>query len=125
MESAGGVTKKFLLTLVVVGMCFGMVGRVSQRPLIPGEIAAERERQIQVTTRIYEGKTSEEVLLAADRVFRLADDDYNVLHQGTSLQAQRNWLVYIVIATSKGTDTWVVQAFPVENGTKVTAAHNG
>lgn len=117
--------KKLLLTLAVAGMCFGMVGCASQKPLTPEEIAAERERQIQMTTRVYEGKTPEEVLLAADRVFRLADDDYNVSHQGTSLQAQRNWLIYIVIAASKGTDTWVVQTFPVENGTKVIAMHNG
>lgn len=116
--------KKLFLALVVAGMCFGMGGCASQKPLTPEEIAAERERQIQMVTRIYEGKTSEEVLLAVDRVFRLADDDYVISHQGNMLQAKRNWFIYAVLAITTGTDTWIVQTSPVENGIQVTAIHS-
>lgn len=119
--------KKLLLTLVVAGMCFGMVGCATQKPLTPEEIAAERERQIQMTTRIYEGKTPDEVLHSADMVFRLADDNYIIYyeglsyHQGLSLQAQRR----SVIDAARATETWVVQFFYVKNGTKVVAMHSG
>ena len=113
--------KKLLLTLVVAGMCFGMVGCATQKPLTPEEIAAERERQIQMTTRIYEGKTPDEVLHSADMVFRLADDNYLIYHQGLSLQAQRR----SVIDAAMATETWVVQASYVGNRTKVVAMHSG
>lgn len=113
--------KKLLLTLVVAGMCFGMVGCATQKPLTSEEIAAERERQIQMTTRIYEGKTPDEVLHSADMVFRLADDNYLIYHQGLSLQAQRR----SVIDAAMATETWVVQASYVGNRTKVVAMHSG
>lgn len=113
--------KKFLLMLVVAGMCFGMVGCATQKPLTPEEIAAERERQIQMTTRIYEGKTPDEVLSAADMVFRLADDNYIIYYQGLSSQAQRR----SVIDAAMATETWVVQVSYVKNGTKVVVMHSG
>lgn len=68
------------------------VGCAQKKPLTPEEIAAERERQIAATTRIYEGKTPEEVLLAAATVFRLADDDYTCFAL-PKFYSGKTWLV--------------------------------
>lgn len=116
--------RKLILALVVMISSLGIIGCSQKKPLTLQEIAAERERQIQMTTRTYEGKTPEEVLLAADRVFRLADDDYVISHQGNMLQAKRNWFIYAILAITTGTDTWIVQTLPLENGTQVIAIHS-
>lgn len=95
------------------------------RQLTPEESIAERERHIRMVTREYEGKTPQEILLAADRIFRLADDDYRVAHSETALQAQRNWMLYLVITAAFGIDSWIVETWPTEKGTKVIARHSG
>ena len=103
---------------------FRGVGCAPKRLLTPQEIEAERDRQLRMVTRVYEGKSSEEILRAADRVFRLADDDYNVSHTQNSVHAQRNWMIYLVLALAMGTDSWTISTEPVENGIKVTAMHS-
>lgn len=113
----------FLLALALV-VAVG-AGCAATKPLTPEEIAAERDRQMKMITRVYVDKKPEEVLLAADRVFRLADDDYEVSHSPTALQAQRNWTIFLVISASTGIDTWIVEAYPAEVGTKVIARHSG
>lgn len=110
---------KKLLFLVLVLLISIVVGCAQKKPLTPEEIAAERERQIAATTRMYEGKTPEEVLLAAARVFRLADDDYSVSHLQNSIQAKRSWYHFFALALSSGTDDWTVTATEEGNGTKV------
>lgn len=110
--------KKLGFLALVMVMALG-VGCAQKKPLTPEEIAAERERQIAATTRIYEGKTPEEVLLAAATVFRLADDDYTVSHSQNSIQAKRGWYHFFTLALSSGTDDWIVTATEEANGTKV------
>lgn len=102
--------------LLIAAMCAGCA---QHKPLTPEEIAAERERQIASTTRIYKDKTVEDVLLAADRVFRLADDDYSVSHSQNSIQAKRGWYHFFALALSSGTDDWTVTATAEPEGTKV------
>jgi hypothetical protein len=46
--------------------------------MTPEEIATEYEGQLKMSTRVYLDKKAEDVILAADRVFRLADDDYAI-----------------------------------------------
>ncbi len=111
----------WMAVAVLVAMGAGCAGK----QLTPEEAAAERERQLRMTTRVYEGKTPKEILLAADRIFRLADDDYKIAHTETMMQAQRPWMIYLVISAAFGTDTWLIETFPVENGTKVVARHSG
>lgn len=107
-----------LLACVLVSGC-------TQKVLTPQEIEAERNRQIRMVTRYYPDKTAQEVLLAADRVFRLADDDYTISHSPTGLQAQRNWMLFLLISASRGTDTWTVTTEPIpEGGVKVIAMHS-
>lgn len=114
---------KRLLMLVLMAVAM-VAGGCTSKPLSPEEIAAERDRQLQMITRIYQGKTTQDVLLAADRVFRLADDDYSVNHSPTSIQAQRRWMLYLVISAAFGTDTWNISTEPVEGGVKVMAMHS-
>lgn len=113
-----------LLALAVV-VAVG-AGCAAKKPMTPDEIAAERDRQLKMISRVYEDKSPQEVLLAADRIFRLADDDYNVSHSPTALQAQRNWMIYMVISAAMGTDNWMVSTETLPTGgTKVMAAHSG
>lgn len=110
---------------VLAGVLFLGAGCAAKKQLTPEEAEAERERQIQMVTRVYEGKTQKDVLLAADRIFRLDDSDYNISHAETSLVAKRNWLLYLVLTVATGTDTWVVETFPEGNATKVITRHSG
>ena len=113
--------KKLGFLALVMVMALG-VGCAQKKPLTPEEIAAERERQIAATTRIYEGKTPEEVLLAAATVLRWADDDYDISHTSDSVHATRNWMYIGFIVIPHGTDRWTINAESVANGTKVKAA---
>lgn len=97
----------------------------ARKQLTPEEALAERERQIQMMSRVYEGMSPNEILMAADRVFRLADSDYTISHAETSLVATRNWVLYLVLTAAFGTDTWVVETFPAENATRVVTRHSG
>ena len=80
--------KKWLLASLLLAVSLG-AGCAAQKVMTPEEIAAERERQLKMITRVYPDKKAEDVILAADRVFRLADDDYTVSHSPTGLHAQR------------------------------------
>ena len=106
------------LASLAVGFMF-IFSCAPQKPMTPEEIAAERTRQMGMVTRFYEDKKPEDVLLAAARIFSLADDDYTVSHAPTSIQAQRNWMIYLVISATMGTDTWIVEVLPEGSGTKV------
>ncbi len=115
--------KRFFLFVLLLA-CVITAG-CAQKVLTPQEIEAERNRQIQMITRYYPDKTAQEVLLAADRVFRLADDDYTVSHSPTGLQAQRKWMLFLLISVSTGTDAWTVTTEPLpEGGVKVMAMHS-
>lgn len=90
-----------------------------QQPLTPEEIAAKRERQLKMGTRFYPDKKPEEILLAADRVFSLADDDYIVSHLQDEIRAKRAWYHFFTLALSSGTDDWTVKVSEENGGTKV------
>lgn len=126
IKTEGGAMKKWLCLAMVAAMAALGAGCAKQKLLTPEEIAAERERQLNMIARTYNGVTPQDALLAADRVFRLADEDYTVSHNPTGLQAQRNWLIYAVLAVAAGTDTWNVITEVLPSGeTKVTAMHSG
>lgn len=109
----------------LVAVLISIIGCAKQKVLSPEEIALERERQLNMMCRTYENVTPEEVLLAADRVFRLADDDYNISHAPNGIQAQRNWMIYFVLSITSGTDSWsvTVESLP-DNKVKVIAMHS-
>jgi hypothetical protein len=101
-----------------------VIGGCSPKPLSPEEAAAERERQIKMVERVYPDKSPEEVIKAADRVIRLADDDYNLAHNPNGFTAYRRWAVYMVITAALGEDTWIINVQPHGTGSKITALHS-
>ena len=111
--------------LLLFMVCAVLSACAPKKQLTPEEAETERERQIQMVTRVYEGKTQKDVLMAADRIFRLDDSDYMVSHGETSMVAKRNWMLYLVLTAAFGTDTWTVETFPEGNGTKVITRHSG
>jgi hypothetical protein len=78
-----------------------------------------RDEAIAATSRTYaKGIAPEDVLRAAEEVFRLADgDDFTFHHTQDSLSATRNWLLYLIIGATTGTDHWAVKAQPGPDGT--------
>jgi hypothetical protein len=83
-----------------------------------------RDEWLSMTNRTYEGVTKEQAISAAERLMRLADgDDFMIAHSDDGFLATRIWSVYLVLAASVGTDSWMVRA--VENrgsGTRVSVS---
>ncbi len=93
--------------------------------LSPEEAAVERTRQMQVQTKVYPDKRPEDVIKAADRVFRLADDDYELRHRPGGFTAHRRWYMYFVLAGNVGDDFWEIDVKPDGWGSRITAVHSG
>lgn len=73
-----------------------------------------------VHSRVYAGKSSEEVLDAAERILRSADKDFKFDYPDGKLVATRAWSVFFVIGGAGGTDYWEISALPVDDGVKAT-----
>lgn len=69
-----------------------------------------------IHVREFPGKTPEDVLDAAERVLRLADDEFTFDYPDGQLIATRPWLVYAVIAASSGIDYWRITTAPLPGG---------
>lgn len=68
--------------------------------------AEEREA---VQTRHYPGRSRQQVLDAAVRLWRLSDgDDYRIEATGDGLVASRKWSSFAQMVTFAGTDTWTL-----------------
>lgn len=106
-------------------LAVGASGCVQQRVLTPEQAAAERDRTIQMTTRVYPDKKPEDVIKAADYVLRLADHDYEFVPTPNGFQAHREWWIYFVFGNQIGSDWWQVSATPEGAGTKLFLTHSG
>lgn len=81
-----------------------------------------RDEYLQTTQRTYADKTPDDIFRAAEELFRLADgDDFTFHHTDDSMTATRPWLVYLVLAASMGTDTWLVRTKEESDATRVSA----
>jgi hypothetical protein len=79
-----------------------------------------REEAQTVTTRTYKGVSPDQALAAAEQIFRLADaKDLSLSYGDGTLQAQRNVLVYAVLAAVSGNYVFEVVAKPTTGGTVV------
>lgn len=106
-----------LKQISVVAIAAALVGCAAQPPKMT------RSEYLQVTQRTYDGKTPDDVYLAAEKLFTLADgDDFKFFHTEESMVATRPWLVYVVLAATMGTDTWTIRARQIDGATKVSAA---
>lgn len=83
-----------------------------------------------ITSREYVGITKDQLMLAGEELFHLADgDDFIITHSHKSssherLYAKRNWRIYFVLGWSKGTDYWLLTADSNEKGVKATMQVN-
>ncbi|MFH0813079.1 MAG: hypothetical protein V2A69_09620 [Pseudomonadota bacterium] len=103
----------------VVSLCIVFAGCATTKPQLT------REEWLDTTTRYYDGVSKDEVLKAAERLFRLADgNDFKIVHAEDELYATRNWLVYVVLAAASGTDYWRVTTKSAQNGVKVSVQVN-
>jgi len=70
-----------------------------------------------VTSRTYTGVAREEILDAAEKLFRLADgDDFAIDRAGDGMTATRSWLAYTALTAASGSDTWKFDVQPVGAG---------
>jgi len=68
-----------------------------------------REEYLRTTTRTYDGLSKDEILNKIEKIFLLSDkDDYSFAHTPNGMQANRRWLVYLILAASSGTDSWAI-----------------
>jgi hypothetical protein len=72
-------------------------------------------------TRVWPGETRARVIAAADAVVKHADPrDTSVEYNHHGFTARRKFLVYAVIATASGTETWTFSAAENERGASST-----
>ncbi|MDP2868937.1 hypothetical protein [Methyloversatilis sp.] len=63
----------------------------------------------QVLTRDYPGRSAQDVLAAATRLWRLADgDDFRIKPGNGSLVAERDWVFFSQMVRIVGDDTWTL-----------------
>lgn len=98
-----------LLLLLVLTACVSIAQ--------PPQSRAEWE-QLHIHT--FPDKTSTEALDAAERVLRLADDEFTFDYPPGQLVGTRPWLTYMVITAAMGTDYWRITAKPSDHGAVVT-----
>lgn len=80
-----------------------------------------RGQWLEATTRYYPDKTVDDVLVNAEKVLKLADNDFQFQHSSNEMNAMRPWSVYMVIAGARGVDYWRIQAVPQDSGVTMTA----
>lgn len=108
--------QKLLLLCVTAALVSGCAAQKMTRQ----ETLEMRNTQIAATTRIYENVTKEDVLVAADTIFRLADDsDFEIAHGENEVTGTHRWLVYFVIGLAYGVENWVVNAEQINGSVKV------
>lgn len=93
-----GVVMRLVLIAV---MALLVSGCASQRTM-------ERSEFIEVSKHTYSGVSEDEFYAAAERLFKLSDEsDYSFSYPGEhAMIAQRDWIIYIVLAMAQGTHTW-------------------
>jgi hypothetical protein len=88
-----------------------LVGCATSRPHVT------REEWLSVTSRTYDGVTKEQIIGAAEQLFRLADgDDFDIVHTEEGISTSRKWFALLIT----GTDYWQIKAVPVGNQFRVT-----
>ncbi|WP_425450309.1 hypothetical protein [Virgifigura deserti] len=83
-----------------------------------------RDEWLQASTRTYTDVSKDQFFAAAEELFRLADgDDFQVAYpDADQMVATRRWTVYMVLAFSMGTDTWLVRATDESDGLAASVA---
>lgn len=105
------LSKVLFLCFVSVVIC----SCVTPRPQLT------REQWLALTSRSFFGLTKDQVIGAAERVFRLADgDDFTIVHMEDGIYAVRKWSFYFILTAGFGADYWLVKVTPTPYGAKAT-----
>lgn len=84
-----------------------------------------RQDWVDATSKVYQGKSKDDVLKSAERLFELADgDDFKIVHLEDGIYAERGWSIYFVIGFAVGADFWKVLATELNGETKVSVQVN-
>lgn len=114
------ITRNCLVSMLSFLTLFGC----ASRQLTPEEAASARAQQITSMSREYVGKSPKDILLAADRVFRLADSDYSCVHSENGLFAKRQVIMYYIFTSAVGDNTWELSIKNDGNKSRVSAVSN-
>lgn len=102
-------------TLASFALAAALTGCATQPPMT-------RDQTVAATTRVYAGLTPRQVLDAAERVLRLADEsDFTFAYGDNSLTAMRKWMLYLVLGASIGSDHWQITAEQIGPDTRLRA----
>ena len=105
--------KKWFLFILLILFLFSCA---QPTQLTPEEIAQLREKQIQMTQKVYCDIPPQKILEACAYLLSLADHDYKFHFGENYLIAQRNWLLYLILFASSGTDTWQIRIEKTNSG---------
>lgn len=106
--------------MAMVGRCLLPVATAMILSGCASQQSMTREESINATQNEYEGVTEEEFYQAAERLFKLSDeDDTRFSYQGEhAMRVQRDWSLYLVLAAARGTHTWQIQTEPSSDNLK-------
>jgi hypothetical protein len=104
-----------ILAVAVLSAC----ASAPKSPLSTSETLEARKRQLSLTTRVYEGVTREEALLAADKFFQLMSRGVSIQHAEDTVTAHNAWHHFLIFGFLQGTDSWHVSIDEVAKGVKV------
>lgn len=98
--------------IVTVTTAMALVGCATERSMTQTEWDTS-------LTRNFSGVTSEQVIDAARRVLQSADpDDFRFSPTEDGLRATREWSWFLLIAGTRGWDTWTVTAKDTQSGVR-------
>lgn len=82
-----------------------------------GERVGSHDDWLKEATRVWPGETRSRIIAAAESVIRQADPrDTTVEYSRNGFTARRRFLIYAVIATASGTETWTFSSAENEQG---------
>ncbi|MFH1815407.1 MAG: hypothetical protein ABIF28_14780 [Pseudomonadota bacterium] len=105
--------KRFLSVAALLLCTACLTGCVTPRPPM-----SEAELE-QVLSRDYPGRSAQDVLAAATRLWRLADgDDFRIKPGDGSLVAERDWVFFSQMVRIVGDDSWTLTVSETGGGAK-------
>lgn len=105
------------MRLIALALSVILAAGCAAQPMTREQSLSLREETIAATVRVYPDKSPADLIAAAEELLRLADgDDMRFAHDETGFNANRWWMVYVVLAFVSGTDFWRFTAVPTEDG---------
>ncbi|MEC9292101.1 MAG: hypothetical protein VX730_06855 [Pseudomonadota bacterium] len=123
--------KRTFRNMLIASACLTIYGCNKQAPELSREEQFNQDEERKVfeathMTRIYKGKTQEEVIIAAEKLLTLSDPkDTKFIHNKNGFLANRSWLWYAILTADSGIDKWEVHTEEQSNNSiKMTVTLN-